>query len=243
MTSRTGGSVGAGGAVAGTRSGDRRAFTLIELLVVMLVIGVLSGILVPVLFKAQEGAKKKWAQKELNELGAVISVYHLDHSAYPPDTDDWGAMTGGNGDSPDDPIHDIRSIHRYLGSKVIDWRDKEYSAYMHMDWKRMTDVDADNIGRFTDPFEVPYELDAMHMIPPDPSITGSTYRQCGWPYVLQTKDNPTRAERQAMVRDFKFVSYGPDGISVDFPFAMGLVLDRPQAPRTGRAKDDICSWE
>ncbi|MHC5059062.1 MAG: hypothetical protein ACYTKD_30775, partial [Planctomycetota bacterium] len=66
----------------------------------------------------------------------------------------------------------------------------------------------------------------------------SRYRQCGWPYRLQTQDNPTLQERQEMVLDYKFVSYGPDTLSVDFPFDPD-----PSAANAGRAKDDIRSWD
>jgi prepilin-type N-terminal cleavage/methylation domain-containing protein len=219
------------------RSDGRRAFTLLELMVVILVVGVLSAILTPVLLKAREASKNRWAQKELNELGAVISIYHRDHSGYPPDTGDWGA-TGGNNESPANI--DERSIHRYLGSKVTDWKGEEYDPYMHMDWERVAgaDADPDGVGEFLDPFEFPYELDAMHMIPPDPSKPASSYKQCGWPYRLQTQDKPTLQERQAMVLDYKFVSYGPDTFAADFPFDPD-----PTSPADARkSKDDISSW-
>jgi hypothetical protein len=41
-----------------------------------------------------------------------------------------------------------------------------------------------------------------------------------------------------MVLDYKFVSYGPDTLSVDFPFDPD-----PSAANAGRAKDDIRSWD
>ncbi len=220
-----------------------RGFTLLELMVVILIIGVLSAILTPVLMKARERAKVRWAQKELNELGAVISLYHRDHSAYPPDTQDWSAK-GGNSEDPDKPSHDELSIHRYLGSRIFNWKGEEFRPYMSMDWKRLGDVDDDGIGRFRDPFETAYELDSMHMIPPNPDDPLTTYAACGWPYVLEKPGAPIDDERQRMVLDYKFISYGPDTLTTEgsYPFATGKVMDRP-APRTGLARDDVCSWE
>lgn len=208
-------------------------------MVVILIIGVLASIISPVLFKARETAKKKWALKELIELGAVISVYHLDQSAYPPDSGDWGAVEGNT----DNDGFDEFSIHRYLGRQVVNWRGEEYQAYMSMNWERVIDHDPDGAGKFLDPFGEPYQLDAMHMIPPDPNNPASGYKQNGWPYRLAMKNDPSNAERLKMVLDFKFVSYGPDTQSVDYPFDMGELMNPRVTLRTGTAKDDICSWE
>jgi len=213
-------------------------------MVVVVIIGVLAGILLPVLSKARDSAKVKWAQKELAELGAVIALYHRDQIIYPPDTGDWAAA-GGN---PEDPADiDDRSIHRYLGQEVVNWKGETYSAYMSMDWKRVEDTDNDpaseDAGFFLDPFGEPYQLDVMHMTPPPAGNPGAGYTQKGWPYILETSGDPTRRERLLMVRDFKFVSYGADTRSVAFPFDMGeLNTPDPVRIRPGFAADDICSW-
>ena len=229
MISRTGSSAGAE-RVAGSCAA-RRGFTLIELMVVILVVGILSSILLPVLMKTREGAKKKWAMKELAELGVVISLYHRDHSGYPPDTGNWGTEGGNDEDDPGNI--DPWSIHRYLGSRIVDSLGEEYASYMSMD-KRLTDFDPDDdkIGKFTDPFGQPYQLDAMHIIPPVLDDPGGEYVQCGWPYRLAVKNNPSDQEKLKMILDFKFVSYGPDTQSGgDFAFD-------PQDPPSGTLQDD-----
>jgi hypothetical protein len=47
-----------------------------------------------------------------------------------------------------------------------------------------------------------------------------------------------------MILDYKFISYGPDTETTEdsYPFATGLVTD-PPVSRTGKARDDVCSWE
>jgi prepilin-type N-terminal cleavage/methylation domain-containing protein len=240
MISRTGNS----GALLSCGPQRRRGFTLIELLVVIAIIGLLTGVLVPVLLRARSSAKMRWALKELNELKAVISLYHQDQSAYPPDTFEW-ATKGGNAEDPhpDVPSHDPLSINRYLGKKVVNWRGEEYPAYMAMTWDRVEGRDPiDRAGVFMDPYETPYELDAMHMIPPDPADPGSGYKQCGWPYILASPGDPSRGEKLRMVLDFKFVSYGVDKESVDYPFDMGSLRSTPVIKRPGKAADDVCSW-
>lgn len=220
-----------------------RGFTLIELLVVIAIIGVLTGILMPVLFKARSSAKKRWAMKELSELRAVISVYHQDQSGYPPDTQDWGAAGGNDELNANKPKDDFRSINRYLGRKVTNWRGEVYPAYMSMSWDRVINRDpVDRAGVFLDPYEEPYELDSMHMIPPDPSDPGSGYKQCGWPYILANKNTPTLQEKLNMVLDYKFISNGEDTLTVDYPFDMGSLLVPAVTKRPGFAKDDVCSW-
>ena len=213
-------------------------------MVVILIIGVLFSIVMPVLSQARKSAKKKWALKELTELGAVISVYHLDQSVYPPDSMKWEDVDGNSEDPLMPPGFDEFSIHRYLGSSVVNWRGEAYQAYMSMDWKRVIERGPDGAGKFLDPFGAPYELDSMHMIPPVPGVPASGYRQCGWPYLLADQSNPSDQERLMMVLDYKFISYGPDTLTTPnrYPFDMGPgdVTDDP--PRMGLAKDDICSW-
>jgi len=236
MMSRTGEAGGAG------RS--RPGFTLIELMVVIVIIGVLSGILLPVLGRARESAKKRWAEKELAELGAVMAIYHQDQSTYPPDTADWGAV-GGNAEDPANI--DPRSIHRYLGRSVVNWKGEAHVAYFSMDSDRLSerDSDPDRVGFFLDPFLTPYHLDVMHMTPPPVSNPGQGYRQRGWPYLLAMPGTPTSQEKLKMVLDFKFISYGPDTrtISGGYPFDMGELKTPPVRVRPGLATDDVCSWE
>lgn len=233
MTSRTGRACEARGGAC-PRVAGAPAFTLIEVLVVMMLIGILAGVILPVLGKARAKAKREWTRKELSELGAALLMYHDDHIGYPPDTDDWGS--GGKGGNSDDQV-DEWSIHRYLGLTVVTKKGESYDAYLGIRFQRLSDIGGDGAGdragKYLDPYEQPYQLDAMHMIPPDIGA-GTGWLQSGWPYGLVTKDAPTPSELQEMVRDFKVVCYGPDTVSADFPF--------DPDPTDGRAKDDIRSW-
>ena len=74
-------------------------------------------------------------------------------------------------------------------------------------------------------------------------------RQAGASYEARYFDSEQQAvkwldEKLKMVLDYKFISYGPDTLTTEgsYPFATGKVMDRP-APRTGLARDDVCSWE
>ncbi len=206
------------------RGASNGAFTLIEILVVMLLIGILAAILLPVLMKARARAVRVQTAKEVGDLRSVLVLYHEDHSAYPPDTADWSAV-GGNTDNQIDDY----GIHRYLGLTIFSTSGRRYDAYLGMLQKQLTDMDSDGLGKYSDPYGTPYQIDAMHMLPPDPA-NNVGWRQQGWPYKPATP-----VEQRS--RDFKIVSYGPNEESADYPFAVAT-------GDTGEvhARDDLRSW-
>ncbi|MHC4504467.1 MAG: type II secretion system protein [Planctomycetota bacterium] len=249
MTSRTGSTVGPReGPTSPVRPRNgrgERAFTLMEILVVMLLIGILAGIILPILGVVRRKAKKEWASKELSEIAAALLMYHEDHTGYPPDTEDWadsGRSVKGNVDPPTDGW----SIHRYLGLPRSTKKGKTYQSYLGIRANRLGDVGGDNVGdragKYLDPYETPYQLDAMHMIRPN-AAQGTGWRQSGWPYRLEAGDTggdgyPTTKKMIEMVLDFKVLSCGLDKQTADYPFD----LDEANDSNRGRARDDILSW-
>lgn len=252
MTSRTGSTVGPRRGPTGAptspvrpRNGrGERAFTLMEILVVMLLIGILAGIILPVLSVARGKAKKEWARKELKEIAAALLMYHEDHTGYPPDTQDWadaGRSVQGNIDPPTDEW----SLHRYLGLARRTKKGKTYQPYLGIRGNRLGEIGGDGVGdragKYLDPYETPYQLDAMHMIKPNAAL-GTGWRQSGWPYRLEAGDTdsdgyPVRSKMIEMVLDFKILSCGQDKQTADYPFDL-LSTDSNR----GRARDDIRSW-
>jgi len=103
---------------------------------------------------------------EMAALKGAVQMYINDHSAYPPDTGSWN-----------ETVFDPRSLHRYLGSELknpVTGRTRE--PYFMMRRKSLTDLDADGVGIFVDPWGNPYHLDAMHVTRKD-----GRYVQIGWP--------------------------------------------------------------
>jgi prepilin-type N-terminal cleavage/methylation domain-containing protein len=231
MTSRTGSAASRGG---GSSAGRGPAFTLVELLVVIMIIAVLAGIVVPVMSRAKEKANKEWANKEVYEFASVLSLYHQDHNAYPPDTGDWVNY--------DFVPYDEYCIHAYFGREITNKSGRTYKEYRGVDHDRLINVRDDGIGIFVDPFGTPYQIDAVHMIPPGTELDSgdvTKWTPCGWPYLLEEGDvdgdgEPTLTKKREMVHDFKVVSFGPDSASAEFPF--------DPDPGDPGVEDDIRSW-
>jgi hypothetical protein len=216
-----------------------------EILVVMMLIGILAGIILPVLAVARKKAKREWARKELGEIKAALLMYHEDHTGYPPDTDNWADSGRSVQGCPDAQI-DEWSLHRYLGLPRRTKKGRTYEPYLGIRYNRLGEIGGDNggdrAGKYLDPFETPYQLDAMHMIKPNAAL-GTGWRQSGWPYRLEEGDvdgdgNPVHTKMIEMVLDYKIISCGPDKKTADYPFD----LDKTNDSNRGSAKDDIRSW-
>jgi len=197
-------------------------FTLVELLTVIAIIGVLAAIMLPVLGAARESARKRQAEKQIVDIRTALEAYAMDFNGYPPDTADW--MQG----EPSRNI-DPYSIHRYLGRRLVLERGRIRDPYLTIDEVQLTDVQADGVGKYCDPWETPYHLDAMHIV-----VVQGRRAVVGVPY----KDmDPANEDKRTL--NFKIVSYGPNKSSAEYPFELGgwtSSEDRRQAA------DDIRSW-
>ena len=75
-----------------TGRNDRRrqqsGYTLVELLVVLAILGILVAIAAPRLIKYLGSAKSDTAKIQVEKLGSVLDLYHLELGRYP--TDDEG---------------------------------------------------------------------------------------------------------------------------------------------------------
>ncbi|MHC4503248.1 MAG: hypothetical protein ACYTFI_08090 [Planctomycetota bacterium] len=147
------------------------------------------------------------------EILSAVMIYCETHGAYPPDTGPWNEV-----------VFDPRSLHRCLGRPLRDpHTGRLREAYLPMRSKSLTDLDADGVGMFVDPWGNPYHLDATHVTRKDGRCV-----QIGWPYL------PSRP-KEKRTRDFKIVSFGPDGKS-DPAYPFDWNVEHPDA------KDDIRSW-
>ena len=201
--------------MAGRRCGARGAFTILELLVVITIIAVLTGLSFAVIRGVFRKARIAQASVEVLNLQAAIEAYRHALGAYPPDTGGWN-----------EAVTDPRSIHRYLCRKIMDpFAKKEIGPFFSLGAigiKRFEPLDADGLGVLVDPWGNPYHLDAMHM-----RMVGGEVKRTGEPYL------PTRPETEK-TRDYKIVSFGPDGESAAYPFDE----DTPDP----KAVDDPRSW-
>jgi prepilin-type N-terminal cleavage/methylation domain-containing protein len=196
-----------------------RGFTLIELLVVVSIIGILAGSILTVLSSARNQARRAQANKEVSDIAGALTVYYLDHSTYPPDTANWG--------QPGE-ISDARSIHRYLGRKIVDKEGREYKAYLTIEvGTRVVDFDREGVGVYLDPWKTPYHIDCKHM-----RFLNNQITVVGEPWHPSTPS-------EMRTRDYKVVSFGPDGVSASYPF--DIPASAP-AEEKQKAKDDITSW-
>jgi prepilin-type N-terminal cleavage/methylation domain-containing protein len=192
-----------------TRKG---AFTLLELLVVIGILLILSGLSFHVIRVAVRSTRIAQARVEIQNLKGAIGNYRMELSAYPPDTGDWN-----------ETAFDPKAVHRYLGSELVEPVSKrKLKTFFSIERERYKPLDADGFGVFKDPWGRPYHIDAMHMLE-----AGGERRPGGEPYL------PSRPEIEK-TKDVKIISFGPDGVSGDYPF--------DEETPDPRAADDIRSW-
>ena len=198
--------------MAGRRLRARSAFTLLELLVVVAIISILAGLSFVVIRAAIRKTRVAQAGVEVGNLQGAIESYRYTLGAYPPDTGGWN-----------EAVTDASAIHRYLGRKLVDpATGKAIGPFFSMKIERYEPLDAEGVGVLKDPWGNPYHLDAMHM-----QTVGGEAKRTGEPYL------PSRPETDK-TKDYKLVSFGPDGESADYPFDE----DAPDP----KAADDIRSW-
>lgn len=69
-----------------------RGFTLIELLVVLVILGLLAGLAGPRVLRYLNDAKTDTARLQIEELGAGLDLYYLDHGRYPTTEEGLAAL-------------------------------------------------------------------------------------------------------------------------------------------------------
>lgn len=67
-------------------------YTLVELMVVLAILGLLAVIAVPKLITYFRSAKVQTAKVQVERLGGVLDLYHLDVGAYPTDQEGLAAL-------------------------------------------------------------------------------------------------------------------------------------------------------
>ena len=203
------------------------AFTLIELMIVLLIVVILAALLIPALRAAKRSALKRQAEKEIRDIAGAVTSYFIDRNEYPPDTYDWEDWQG-----EEDEV-DPRSIHRFLALTVEDSRGRTYGPYMSIKFGRLTDVletEGKKVGIYTDPWDNPYHLDAVHTL-----MIDETIKCVGAPYVY----DPNEPKNPLHTLDFKVASCGPDKETTPY-----YIFDPDVSDGVVRkmAKDDIRSW-
>ncbi|MHC5055701.1 MAG: hypothetical protein ACYTKD_13405 [Planctomycetota bacterium] len=191
--------------------GERFHFTRRHFLWAALVVLAVTAIVGSAVLVRRDRPRR--AGSEIKCLMVALHRYYQEMGAYPPDTAPWN-----------DDVWDSRSLQRYLCRQVQDERTgRTFGPYIRVssDWVR--DVDDDGVGVYVDPWGNPYHLDAMHV---RVNAEGE-WEAVGTPY-------PPSVPAEKRVRDCKIVSFGPDGVSADYPFGE----DAPDP----RADDDIRSW-
>ena len=190
-------------------------FTLVELLVVIAIILILMGMILSAISKSQEVKKRALATKQISEIGVAAKNYYEVYNRYPPDTALYGT----------DPEQDQWSLHKYLGSKILNPVDNTtHEQFLVMPINQLKPPASGDYLLYVDPWLQPYHFDAFHTVVKD--ADKGDFERVGNPY-----DAAVIQEEQKL--DFKVWSSGPD-----------LQDDKgshAQVP-TGKDVDNITSW-
>ena len=193
---------------------SHRGFTLVELLIVIGIMLVLMSLLMAALSAARQKRLVVLAHKQVGDIAAALNQYYDQLNCYPPDTGDYG--TGAVKETVFDPT----SLVKYLGTPLQDQlTKKQYGPYLDIPVLQVKG------GVYMDPWNHPYQLDAVHIVCTD--TDQGTFQRIGEPYL------PGTPEKE--LRDIKVWSYGPDGLD-------GLG-SKANGARTGADADNITSWD
>ena len=217
-------------------------FTLIELLVVIAVILVLMSLMLPMVKAFKDKERMLLASRQVKDIYAASMLYYQALNTYPPDRQDYG--TGKPTETG--AFFDSSTIYKYLGAPITKKGTGGISIGTYGPFMVVPDSslkpDPGNGGARTlmcDPWNKPYEFDAMHIVvaPPSDPNAGKVTRN-GEPYsaaFLGTLNPNIRW-------DVKVWSGGPDGKwSLGSNTPLGIDRSATNLP-TDPDADNITSW-
>ena len=161
---------------------SRRAFTLIELLVVVAVIALLIGIVLPALASARVNAKVTACGGKLQQLGAALIAYQMDHPDRLPQA--MGPLPGGGQGVIGALFGGKKGVLPYYGIDQIGAERRPLNRYVD---DRVVPADVDPGTVEMPPFKSPADRGAENTgvpFPPGMDRTDSMYDFIGSSYTL-----------------------------------------------------------